>query len=364
MNKKIILRILKIIDIEDRAIFSFISISVIFQFFIFIVFIYKYNINYLLNIQLQKYEKNKFHKNKTSDLEIKESNNIININTNPPIKNNKDIRKTFKDKENNLCIIKNCNESNSTVNFDNIELNINKYYLKCYESFKVDNVLITSNNKLDSSNNLGIIKTNSENKELDYNKKKIQKIKKTFLICNYLKKYVPFINIFILNDLNIYIIKLSLFLIWLNLYFFFTIINEYLIKIINKNFFEKPQKIIYYILYYSFIIILSIISLFLLQLLCFTHNDLHKFLNKKMDKSQIENKYKINFTIYFIIMFIFHIILICLVYKNYKNKNKGKDAITNYYLFFTFSFEIPSSVFIYLVIIPFCLFIYALIKKK
>ncbi len=346
MNKEIILRILrKKIIFKKHYFFIAVSLSFIFQLIILMFFVAKYNINYLLN----KYNTNskeikkKIRKINSSDLETKESNELLNENPNPPIKIKKSPRKIFKDKEDNLCIIKNFNESNSTINFDNIELNINEFYHKCYESFNDDNIFITLNFNTENSNKSSKIISDFDNNYKENNK--------TNSFCYFIKKYVPFINIFIFNDLNLYIIKLSLFLFWLNLLIFLNIIFD-------DNKFEKYDYK-FWIFKQICVPILSIIILFLLDLLCFTDNNLQKVLNNKMKKKKFVKIYKIRFSIYYIFMFIFYILIMYFSHKRYKNdidnfvygNDQRKDA--QY-----FGFEILYSIFIYLVIlpIPYCLY--------
>ena len=332
MNKEIILRILrKKIIFKKHYFFIAVSLSFIFQLIILMFFVAKYNINYFLN----KYNTNskeikkKIRKNNSSDLETKESNELLNENPNPPIKIKKSPRKIFKDKEDNLCIIKNFNESNSTINFDNIELNINEFYHKCYESFNDDNIFITSKISDNDNNHKENNKTNS--------------------FCYFIKKYVPFINIFIFNDLNLYIIKLSLFLFWLNLLIFLNIIFD-------DNKFEKYDYK-FWIFKQICVPILSIIILFLLDLLCFTDNNLQKVLNNKMKKKKFVKIYKIRFSIYYIFMFIFYILSMYFSHKRYKNDFKN-DQIDDAK---TFCLEISHSIIIYLIILP---VFYCLCLKK
>ncbi len=269
-------------------------------------------------------------------METKESNELLNENPNPPIKIKKSPRKIFKDKEDNLCIIKNFNESNYTINFDNIELNINKSYQKCYESFKGDNIFITIISDIDNN-----YKENN----------------KTISLCFFIKKYVPFINIFIFNDLNIYIIKLSLFLFWLNLLIFLNIIFQFIVcgyhnKCNENDSYYKKLKLVK--IFFSSI--LSIIILFQLDLLCFTDNNLQKVLNNKMKKKKFVKIYKIRFLIYYIFLFIFYILIMCFSYKRYDKSLNYKDdqwKDTKHLIN-----EIIYSIFIYLVIlpIPYCLY--------
>ena len=353
MNKEIFLRILKKkLIFKKNYIFIIVSISLIFQLMIFIFFVFKYNLNYLIN-KLSKLKEISFKKNQRINmLETKESNSLLKENSNPP-KKNKAPRNIFKNKEDNLCIIKNSDELNNTINFKNIELNINESYRECYESFKGENIFITISIK-DSKNNSSKIISNSD---IDFlNDNEIEN-NKSHSISNFLKKYVPFINIYIFNDLNIYILKLSLFLFWLNLLFFFNIIFQYLYK--NHNYLCEDYNHLSFkklnVLKLFFSSILSIIFLFFLDLLCFTDYNIYKVLINEINKKKFINYCRIKFSIYYILMLIFYILIMYLSYKRYDKCLEQKDQKID---IFHFSIEIVMSIFIYLVILPFFYFLY------
>ena len=360
MNNEILLRnLINNISFKKHYIFINVSVTFILQLIILIFFIFKFNIKYLLNEYLPKSNENENLNNNSNNnpnnLETRPSNS--NSNSNPPKKG----RDIIKVNEDNLLLVKNKNESNNnTINFDNFKISINKSYRKCYESFNGDDIFVTSNINTNSVINSSQIIANPDNNQ-SINNEHILKYKKnlksTHPVCYFLKKYVPFINIFILYDLNIYIIKLSLFLLWLNLLFFFNIIIQYFCKkdnelcddYINLSF----KKLNVYKLTFS--PNLSFIFILLLNFLCFTDQNLYKVLINKIKKEKFVKKYRIIFLIYYILVVIFYLLNMFFAYKRY---NKCLDQNDQKIDLFHFAIEILISFFIYLLILPFIYFLY------
>ena len=336
--------------------YTFIAILIlyIFQIIILILFITKYNVDYLL----YKYRPRKTKSIITNVTQKKNENfhsfdcpkNSKDINLNPPKKNNKPPREMYKKKEDML--LENVEESKNTKEknnkLDNITEKINETYKKNknesnissnIEKEKSNNLIhkTFTINYLDSSinltNNLNSENSNLLNYKYKYNRHFInfKNNEKILTIKYYYIRYVPFISIFYYNDLNIYIIKLSLFIFWLNLHFFLNIC------------FHK------FLLLFSYL--LPIILIFILQLITLTDYNLYNLLNHGRSKEAINNfkkKYKLFFMIYFIFIFISFLIEMLTIYYI---EEKKKDFI-NLCIYFVI------SIAIYIIIIPVFLIIF------
>ena len=138
----------------------------------------------------------------------------------------------------------------------------------------------------------------------------------------------------------------------MNLLIFFNIIFQFIVCGYNNecdkgdSFYKKLKTVKIF-----FSTILSIIILFLLDLLCFTDYNLQKVLNNKMKKKKFVKIYKIYFSIYYIFMFIIYILSMCFSHKRYDYEDDdfyGDQRKDTKHLII----EIIYSIFIYLIILP------------
>ena len=208
----------------------------IFQIIILILFIFIYDLDFLLNKYRQRKQVLILKKNSAFNsfdfLKTTQSNKLLNSSSNPPIRGNVDPRTKIKNNED----INDINVSHHTNIMNNNNLNNNNENNEISEN-EISIISNIENNSSINNNNRkhnfhSFIQNNSllkENENIYYfNKNYKNNLKNKNSVCYFLKKYVPFINIFIFNDLNIYIIKLSLFLFWLNLLIFFNIIFQFI----------------------------------------------------------------------------------------------------------------------------------------
>ena len=337
---------------DKKNLSLFLLISLLIQIVFFILYIKKYNIDYLL----KKYRPRKIKNPLTTNVEnynsINSNNPLISINnnsiSNPPVKNNKNPRKNLANKENiqiKQNIEENNKEKNKDNNIENNEENNNNLIINVNDSI---DTIVFNNNELNINDYSDLIINTIDNK-IYYNKnflnyEKELKLNIKSLIKNYYKKYVPFISIFFKNDLNIYLIIISLFLFWFSLYVFF--------YIINVKFIYDWSGFPTYITIIIFSSIILIIMVIIINFKISTSYDLYNVLIHKIPITYFKKKYNLIFKTYFILSIIYYLIAIFI----------SLDFFEQYIFFLVY--YLPVSIVFYVIIIPLFLFFILLCFKS
>ena len=207
-----------------------------------------------------------------------------------------------------------------------------------------DNIENPNNDKINDPNNINIdINTNNDDEnnlpnDSVYKTLKEIKDKKTYFKNPwfFLKNQMISFSIFITNDYNIYILKLSLFLFYINLIIYLN--NLYNLFADNKTCEDDKYEFRIEKFFLSSIIPI-LLALFLRQLIT-TQNYIFKILEIKKEKSlidQFKNIYNKLILIYFLIIFIFLIINMIISIERY-NDCEGKLYYELYDLLLQFLF--------------------------
>ena len=349
-------------------------ILLIVQIILFILFLKKYDIDYLI----KKYKLKRNFTNSTECKTLNNSNNKIaerkssyqksEILPNPTKKNKpprykiynlESIEKSNYDKM--ISILNNLKKKNNQQIFLNNLKSIEKDKKKEEKIEKDpiinDDIKIDINNDNNINNNENNTNENSNDEKFLLNDsfyQYIDEIKKDKISFShlgfYLKNLIVLVSVFIKNDYNIYILKLSLFFFYLNSIIYANNLYNFIddIKICE----EYSYKYRFLKLFISSII--SLLLFFLLRQLVMTQNSFYRILKEKSSTTHFKNIYNKLIIVYFCIVFIFLIINFIISFERYHDC-KGKL----YYELYDFLLEILFGTFLNFLIV----IIYILIRS-
>jgi hypothetical protein len=316
------------------------------QIVIFIFYLCLYNINYLITKYIRSSKNQEYiiiKKNNSFNIQEKDILKKYNLLPNPTKMNRPPRKKKFdnenliyNNKDNLIKLINACNKNfyknlfenlknkkkstiilstNSTIKSTRINTTFNNFKNKkefeTNESNSLDN-LIRGKNKIKSDNRLYY---NHDNffYEIDYVYTSKNLDCKVLLF--YLKNMIIIFSVFIINDYNIYILKLSAFLFYLNSIFYIN--NIY-------NFFKDftPCELDYYEFKAGKFFITTIFSLliiFFLRHFIITQKSLYLVIKNKIGTKRIRFFYSKSILVYFVLIFIFLIINFIVSIERYDN---------------------------------------------
>ena len=348
-------------------------ILLIIQIFLFILFLLKYDTDYLI----KKYKlKRKF----THSTEDKTLNNSYNKNS--EIKNNHqkseilpNPTKKNKPPRNKIYNLENIEKSN----FDKMVSILNNFKkkdfqqiflnnLKSVEKKKIeeknekkpinnDDIKIDINNDNNINNNENNTNDNSNDENFLLNDSfyqyldEINKNKISFKHLNfYLKNLMVLVSVFINNDYNIYILKLSLFIFYLNSIIYINNLYNFIDDIKTCEQYSYKFRIAKFFISS----IVPLILFFLLRQLVITQNSFYRILKEKSSTTHFKNIYNKLIIVYFCVVFVFLIINFIISIERYHDC-QGKL----YYEIYDFLLEFLFGTFLNFIIV----IIYILIKS-